>query len=208
MPRSAASNGAMRAATREAVLTAAIRLFARRGFAATNMRDIARGAGVSTGLIYQHYATKDELFGDVVAQALDGLSATVRTLADSADAGAVLDDFTRGFLADLTATDGAAEFFMVLNQGFIADEPAGVRDRLGHGLRAFRGALTDAVERGQRDGRFVAGDPAELATTYLALFSGIVTTRLGLRDEVGLPGPESVMRVLTGGRTPTGESDD
>ncbi|MFB6398450.1 TetR/AcrR family transcriptional regulator [Polymorphospora lycopeni] len=205
MPRSAARNEAMRAATREAVLTAAVRRFAQHGFAATNMRDIAREAGVSTGLIYQHHASKDELFTEVVTRAADGLFATARTLTGDGDAASVLHDFTRRFLADIATDRDAAEFFMVVNQAFLADEPAGVRDRLRPGHQAFRQALTEVIRRGQRRGRFGAGDPAEMVLCYLALLSGIVTTRLALPDEVSLPSPEAVLRVLA--PTDTDRSD-
>ncbi|QTR05940.1 helix-turn-helix transcriptional regulator, partial [Saccharothrix algeriensis] len=45
----------MRADTRRRIEIAAVRLFARQGFAATSVRDIAREAGISTGLMYRHY---------------------------------------------------------------------------------------------------------------------------------------------------------
>lgn len=43
------------------LLAAAASCFARRGFARTTMDEIAREAGVSAGLIYRHFAGKDDL---------------------------------------------------------------------------------------------------------------------------------------------------
>jgi AcrR family transcriptional regulator len=51
-----------RAATIEAILKAARRLFGERGFAATTMDDIAEAAHVAKGAVYHHFTTKEALF--------------------------------------------------------------------------------------------------------------------------------------------------
>src|SRR6202012_5214765 len=54
-----------RAATIEAILKAARRLFGERGFAATTMDDIAEAARVAKGAVYHHFATKEAVFESV-----------------------------------------------------------------------------------------------------------------------------------------------
>lgn len=51
-----------RAATTEAILTAARRLFGMQGFAATTMDEIAEGAGIAKGAVYHHFKTKEAVF--------------------------------------------------------------------------------------------------------------------------------------------------
>jgi AcrR family transcriptional regulator len=51
-----------RAATIEAILKAARRLFGERGFAATTMDEIAEAARVAKGAVYHHFTTKETLF--------------------------------------------------------------------------------------------------------------------------------------------------
>jgi AcrR family transcriptional regulator len=46
-----------RAATTEAILTVARRLFGTEGFTATTMDEIAEGAGVAKGAVYHHFKT-------------------------------------------------------------------------------------------------------------------------------------------------------
>lgn len=62
---SAAAKPSVRAASRErrrlSILRAAEELFAEQGFAKTTVDEIARRAGVSKGLVYQHYDSKEEL---------------------------------------------------------------------------------------------------------------------------------------------------
>lgn len=52
--------------TRQAILEAAYRLFIEQGYHATSMRQIARGAGVALGGIYNHFASKEQIFVQVL----------------------------------------------------------------------------------------------------------------------------------------------
>ena len=54
-----------RAATIEAILKAARRLFGERGFAATTIDDIAEAARVAKGAVYHHFTTKEAIFESV-----------------------------------------------------------------------------------------------------------------------------------------------
>jgi AcrR family transcriptional regulator len=58
------------AATYEALLAAAARVFARRGFEAAQTPEIASEAGVSTGAFYRYFEDKRAVFVEVVAQHL------------------------------------------------------------------------------------------------------------------------------------------
>ena len=51
-----------RAATSQAILTAARRLFGTQGFAATTIDEIAAGAGVAKGAVYHHFKTNEAVF--------------------------------------------------------------------------------------------------------------------------------------------------
>jgi AcrR family transcriptional regulator len=51
-----------RAATTEAILTSARRLFGTQGFAATTMDEIAAGARIAKGAVYHHFKTKEAVF--------------------------------------------------------------------------------------------------------------------------------------------------
>jgi TetR/AcrR family transcriptional regulator len=53
-------------ATRDRVLRLADALFARRGYAAVSMRDVAVASGVTKPALYYHFRDKDALFAEVV----------------------------------------------------------------------------------------------------------------------------------------------
>ncbi|MFN3465467.1 MAG: TetR/AcrR family transcriptional regulator [Terricaulis sp.] len=54
--------------TREAILDAALKLFAERGFEAASIRDIALRADISHAVIRQHFGAKDDLWRAAVEQ--------------------------------------------------------------------------------------------------------------------------------------------
>ena len=52
--------------TRQRILEVALRLFSTQGYAATSTRQLAKEAGVSEGLIFHHFGTKDELLFSIL----------------------------------------------------------------------------------------------------------------------------------------------
>ena len=48
------------------VLDAALKMFARKGFASTKVEDIAREAGLSKGAIYRYFSSKEDIFESLV----------------------------------------------------------------------------------------------------------------------------------------------
>ena len=54
--------------TRQAVVDAAYSLIIEQGYAATSMRQIAERAGLALGSIYNHFASKDEVFRAIIEE--------------------------------------------------------------------------------------------------------------------------------------------
>jgi AcrR family transcriptional regulator len=57
---------------RRSIVEAAMPLFARRGFDGTTTKEIARQAGVSEALLFQHFPSKAALYGEILAQGCEG----------------------------------------------------------------------------------------------------------------------------------------
>lgn len=68
-----------RAERREQILAAATRAFARAGFAATSLDDIAAQAGVSRAILYRHFDSKTDLYRAVLDRACTRLASSVGT---------------------------------------------------------------------------------------------------------------------------------
>lgn len=61
----------MRITSREKLLDAALKLFAEKGFHATTTEAIAKSAGLSKGLLYNYFDSKEALLEGVVMRAMD-----------------------------------------------------------------------------------------------------------------------------------------
>ncbi|QQS12939.1 MAG: TetR/AcrR family transcriptional regulator [Rhodospirillales bacterium] len=72
-------------------------LFTERGFAATKLHDVAKAAGVSKGLPYLYFRSKEELFKAVIAEAILG------PLNSGADLVATFSGTTAALLRELVA---------------------------------------------------------------------------------------------------------
>jgi AcrR family transcriptional regulator len=69
---------------RQDIVAAAQRLLAERGFDGLNMRDVGRLAGVSPGLVYTYFASREELFAALYAERLERLDAEIARVCASA----------------------------------------------------------------------------------------------------------------------------
>lgn len=63
------------------ILDAARTRIAERGYLSLNMRDLAAGAGVSPATLYSYFATKEELFATLYAEAIRAHTAAYRPVA-------------------------------------------------------------------------------------------------------------------------------
>jgi len=75
------SQAERRAATVAAILAAAQRQFATKGFEATTIDDIAARAGVAKGAVYHHFDAKEQIFERVLESVLAGMAKEVSAAA-------------------------------------------------------------------------------------------------------------------------------
>ncbi len=75
MPRSATANQQLRERSRERILTAALEVFAAKGYEAASISEITAAAGVSRGLVSYYFASKEQLAAELLDRWLDGITA-------------------------------------------------------------------------------------------------------------------------------------
>ncbi len=90
---------------RELILDTAARLFRQDGYAATSLRGIAAACGMRAGSLYYHFASKDEIVGEVLRIGVERVSAEVQravaALPADADARTLLHTAVRAHLSAL-----------------------------------------------------------------------------------------------------------
>ncbi|MGW6983353.1 TetR/AcrR family transcriptional regulator [Streptomyces sp. NPDC054932] len=83
---STGTGGGRRAATRQKLYEAAVTLIAEQGFSATTVDEIAERAGVAKGTVYYNFASKNELFEELLRHGVGLLTVSLRTAAEETEA--------------------------------------------------------------------------------------------------------------------------
>ena len=139
-----------KARTRLKVLEAARNLFAERGYDAATIRDIAKGAGMSTGAVFANFQDKAELFEAVFAEEMAALSEAFAT-------GVAIDDVAAARLAGgLTAGYHRVLDHLPLMQAMVArswfqpeDADKRVREFLAPVLTTISEVLQAGIAKGE-----------------------------------------------------------
>jgi AcrR family transcriptional regulator len=166
-----------RAQTTRRLLDAAADVFARLGFHAATVDDIADAAGYTKGAVYANFAGKDALFLALLDRHLDDQIAQVdRLMAAPSDAD--LRARLRDAAAEQLATGGAFGL-LTLEFWLYAARDAAARDALATRYRRMRDRLAEVMA--ERDAVPMTTDPRsphELAALILALDAGLFLQHL------------------------------
>jgi AcrR family transcriptional regulator len=94
MPRTKEQNEVIRAGKRQLIMDTALQLFAETGYVATSIDKIAKQAGISKGLLYNYFKSKEELLQTI-------MNALIAEFADAIDPnhdGIITDEEAEGFI--------------------------------------------------------------------------------------------------------------
>jgi AcrR family transcriptional regulator len=175
--------------TRQRLLEAAAAVFARRGFAAASVEEIAKEAGYSTGAIYWHFSGKEDLFLAMAAEfAVDRVRELTGVIGDEEVDGAERglragDQWMERLAADPVRFRVAIEF-----RNYAQDQPD-VREALATRVAAVRDATARQIASDAAAGRIALPISAEdLAAVIRALGLGLAIEKLtdpdAIRDEL------------------------
>ena len=150
---------------RAELVSAAEKVFARRGVASTTVSDIVREAGVAQGTFYLYFQSKDEAVlavGEQMADAIiDGATARVTCGASAVDRLVILGDV----LSDLAAEPAAAVLLDLIHR----PENRALHDRLDDAIGPRLIPLVEEIiEQGIAEGAFSGSDSRAVAWFVLA----------------------------------------
>ena len=163
---------------RRAILHAALKVFAEKGYHGCRIADVASQAGVAYGLVYHYFRNKDELLESVFDEQWTLLIGAIRAIAEGpGSAGEQIASVIR-FALDVFRTAPAAVRVLILEVPRTPDVL-----RAGSTRQTFETAIrlvAEMVTRGQRDGELRADvDPLVAAASVLGVLdmnlAGMVT---------------------------------
>jgi len=175
-------------ATRNAIIEAALKLSAERGFSSLSLRGVAKQAGIAPTSFYRHFASMDELglvLVDEVGMSLRQLVREARRRVDHSGKGSVIRVSIQTFLSYVEKNENL--FRLLLGEG--SGSPAHFRHAIAKEIRRFTDDLAEDLIREAK----VTGRP--LANVHHAAEAMVtVTFNLGA-SSIDLP-PNERLAVI------------
>ena len=135
---------------REAIIEAAVKLFGKRGYTGTTMRDIAREVGVLPGSLYAHISSKEALLNEIVETGIDSFLAIEDSLAPDSTCSEKLRAAIKAHVR--VATDHTGRALVVIHQWRFLKEPNLARAAAKR--RRYEHIFVRLIEEGIADGCF------------------------------------------------------
>ncbi|MCP1312549.1 TetR/AcrR family transcriptional regulator [Paenibacillus tyrfis] len=181
---------------KEQIMEAALKVFSRRGIVGTKMSMIAAEAGISHGLLYHYFKSKDELFTTLVRMAMLGAQDAMKSIYDLQ--GSPLDKIK--YLTKEILDESGRPYFMLIHQARTSEGvPEKVKELIAqYSMKSFVDELLPVFKEGQQTGEIAAGDPAELISAYLSVLSSLMMLNAQDVENYRLPSSDILMRMVTG----------
>ncbi len=149
---------------REEILYAALDLFIRRGYAATKIKDIAQAAGMSVGLLFHYFASKEELFIELIRL---GTSAPIDMVGRLSKLPPLefFEMCAKSTLAFATQSEFTAKMFVLMGSVYYNEGIPEAAREIAVTVDFYR-SLVPVVEAGQKQGTIRPGNPLALSTAF------------------------------------------
>jgi AcrR family transcriptional regulator len=179
---------------REQIMSAALKVFARRGIIGTKMSMIAAEAQISHGLLYHYFTSKEELFTTLVEKAMlasDEAMQSVYKLPGSPI------DKIRALTQDML-DEGGTDYFLLIHQARTSDGvPEKVMELMErYSMDNYVKQLKALFREGQEAGELVDGDLDEMISSYLSVTSGLMVLNVQKIGGYQLPRVDVLLRMI------------
>lgn len=188
--------------TKESILSVANKLFSRFGFHKTSMDEIAKNARKAKGSLYYHFASKEELFKEVVSVEMTNLKNQLSNIVSNPGLNAS-DKIKKYLTARMEILNSAANYHETLKADFF--EHFHFIDDLRTELDEWeKENLKKVILQGVEKGEFaIVGNMDILLDVFLMVLKGLeIPFFLQNKYEKYSPHFENLIRILTKGLAP------
>jgi hypothetical protein len=173
-PRSKEANQLVLDLRREQFITAAFKIFACRGYAATRISDIAAAAGMSHGLIYHYFKTKEEVFAELV-QSASSVFLAVTKYGSRYDA-SPLDKLRiiAEIVISMSHSEESTYYLNIVEQALVSEGIAETTKKIiVKNVVSSIQLIQSLILEGQKLGQIICEDPQKLALAYYSMVKGM-----------------------------------
>lgn len=195
MPRSEEQNQIIRDVRREEILRNAMTVFARKGYAASKISDVAKSASLSPGLVYHYFDSKEEMFLAVLDQTLELTNDAIKEIALSPiEPIEKMNIITQKYFDDIGTL--SLRWLLLLQIGLTEGIPQKAQDLFKEKF-AVLDIIQDIFKEGQDKGQFKSEiDAATLTTSYWSVIQGMSIFRVFDFGDYKAPDIEMIFKSL------------
>lgn len=150
------------------ILEAALKVFNRKGLAASRMEDIARQAKLSIGGVYWYYKSKDEVVLAIMDKVIDEDVAILRNLLNEP---ATVKERLRKYL-QLGVQESMQYTTLTYELYTLSKHDAKVRRHIQMYIEHYINVLTELIQQGMNQKEFRKANARSIAFTIAALYEG------------------------------------
>jgi len=174
------------------ILVAGLDLFIRKGLASTKIQDIADAVGMSVGLLFNYFESKEKLYEELIKTGI-GYS-QLRLTNIEGDGLAFFEAAAREIFGYLKTEPIVTKMFVLINQAKYNDaSPEPVKELI-DGLDYIEISVKK-IKQGQKRGTIKKGNPTALAIAFWGAVSGIAE-EVALRSDGIIPESDWVVDIL------------
>jgi AcrR family transcriptional regulator len=196
-PRTNKENKRIRAETRQRILEAGLKVYSLRGYHAATISLIAKEAGLSHGLVYHYFTSKEMILIELVNIAFDVSIESTQRAAQTA--GSAWDKIKAvvAMLYEYAIRGQSPHYFNLMVQArTLAVSIPRLAKVLEKRADDYANIMLPLVRQGQREGTVTAGDPLKLVSSFWALVQGLAITGLFSPRDSDFTSPDIMLNLL------------
>jgi AcrR family transcriptional regulator len=197
VPKTKEQFDAVRSATKEKIMAAGLQLFAYKGLADTSIQEIANRAGISIGLMYHYYKSKEHLFTQLVEDIVQSAADSTKLIFDSALPPAEkIKTFSKEVVDSIAADDELSQYYLLMIHFILVvdlpEKAEEIRETSSRPLEVIKRTIIE----GQALKEVKPGDPDQMVVMYLAAVQGLAIAKLTMGDRFVVPSPVMLNALL------------
>jgi len=191
-------NEKMKEERRQQILAIALHLFATKGLAATRIADIATASGISQGLLYHYYRSKEEIYVELIKGAFERMNGACRWLeAQNATPYEKIKMALEGLLQNLSENENNARYYLLIDQATVSEAiPAKAKQIIQQENMVPYETIKRIILQGQQEGSIKNYDPADLALIFWTSIKGLAINKAVHGKKFKTPDPAILMNMF------------
>ncbi len=183
---------------KEQVLTHALRLFATKGLAATRISDIASASGMSQGLVYHYYRSKEDIFVEIISNAFEKINTASLELerlplSPREKIRLTLETLLQG----LVSHEDTGLYYLLIAVATASEAIPNEAKKIISAKNAVPyEVITRIIREGQKDGSLKNYDAEALALVFWTSIKGLAIHKATHREKFKVPDPEILMSMF------------